>query len=124
MLAWTETGSIEAGDWLLYAIFAALLLALVLAVGAAAKPPRAALAGLAALVLLAVWQAISAAWSALPSLARDDALLTLFYAAAFAVALLTARGQVEGLIVAAVPPSSPARAKREPGSQKGGRLNS
>ena len=51
--------------------------------------------------LLAVWQAISAAWSPLPSLARDDALLTLFYAAAFAVALLTVRGQVEGLIVAA-----------------------
>ena len=101
VLAWTETGSIDAGDWLLYAIFAALLLALVLAVGVAAEPPRAAVAGLAALVLLAVWQAISAAWSPLPSLARDDALLTLFYAAAFAVALLTVRGRVEGLIVAA-----------------------
>ena len=42
VLAWTETGSIDAGDWLLYAIFAALLLALVLAVGVAAEPPRAA----------------------------------------------------------------------------------
>ena len=101
VLAWTETGSIEAADWLLYAIFAALLLALVLAAGAAVVPPRAALAGLAALLLLAIWQAISAAWSPLPSLARDDALLTLFYAAAFAVALLTARGRAEGLLVTA-----------------------
>lgn len=101
MLAWSETGSIDARDWLLYAIFAALLLALVLAVGAAAVPPRAALVGTGALLLLAVWQAISAAWSPLPSLARDDALLTLFYLAAFAVALLTVRGGPEGLAVTA-----------------------
>ena len=66
MLAWSETGSIDARDWLLYAIFASLLLALVLAVGAAAVPPRAALVGTGALLLLAVWQAISAAWSPLP----------------------------------------------------------
>jgi len=99
VLAWTETGSIDAADWLLYAIFAALLLALVLAVGAAAVPPRAAQVGLAALVLLALWQAISAAWSPLPALARDEALLTLFYAAALAVALLTVRGRIEGLLV-------------------------
>ncbi|MFL5920685.1 MAG: O-antigen ligase family protein [Gaiellaceae bacterium] len=101
VLAWAETGSIDAADWLLYAILAALLLALVLAVGVAAVPPRAALVGLGALVLLAVWQAISAAWSPLPSFARDDALLTLFYVAAFAVALLTVRGHTEGLIVIA-----------------------
>jgi O-antigen ligase len=101
VLAWTETGSIEARDWLLYAILALLLLALVLAVGVPAVPPRAALVGLGALLLFAVWQAISAAWSPLPSLARDDALLTLFYTAAFAVALLTVRGQAEGLLVTA-----------------------
>ncbi|HUH20895.1 MAG TPA: hypothetical protein VLZ09_03410, partial [Gaiellaceae bacterium] len=101
VLAWTETGSIEARDWLLYAILASLLLAVVLAVGVALVPPRAALVGLGALLLLAVWQAISAAWSPLPSLARDDALLTLFYAAALAVALLTVRGRGEGLVVTA-----------------------
>jgi hypothetical protein len=27
LLAWVETGSIDAGDWLIYAVFAALLLA-------------------------------------------------------------------------------------------------
>src|SRR5262245_55570829 len=101
VLAWVETGSIDARDWLLYAILASLLLAVVLAVGVAVVPPRAALAGLGALLLLAVWQAISAAWSPLPSLARDEALLTLFYAAAFAVALLTVRGRAEGLVVTA-----------------------
>jgi O-antigen ligase len=101
VLAWTETGSIEARDWLLYAILASLLLAVVLVAGVAVVPPRAALVGLGALLLLAVWQAVSAAWSPLPSLARDDALLTLFYAAAFAVALLTVRGQAEGLLVTA-----------------------
>ncbi len=101
MLAWTETGSIDARDWLLYAILAALLLALVLAVGAAAVPPRAALVGTGALLLLAVWQALSAAWSPLPSLARDDALLTLFYAVTLAVALVTVRGAPEGLAVTA-----------------------
>jgi O-antigen ligase len=101
VLAWTETGSIEARDWLLYAILASLLLAVVLAVGGAVVPPRAALVGLGALLLFAVWQAISAAWSPLPSLARDDALLTLFYAATLAVALLTVRGRGEGLVVTA-----------------------
>jgi hypothetical protein len=101
VLAWSETGSIEARDWLLYPIFAALLLALILAVGAASAPPPGALVGLAALVLLAVWQAASAGWSALPSLARDDALLSLFYVAALAVALLTVRGAGDGLAVTA-----------------------
>src|SRR5262245_64174111 len=99
VLAWTETGSIDARDWLLYAILASLLLAVVLAVGVAVVPPRAALVGLGALLLLALWQAISVAWSPLPSLARDEALLTLFYADAFAVAMLTNRCRAEGLVV-------------------------
>ena len=99
VLAWLETGSIAAGDWLLYAIFSALLLALVLAAGAALAPPRLAVLALFALVCLAVWQAISAVWSPLPSLARDDGLLTLFYAGAAAVALLTVRSRFERLVV-------------------------
>jgi len=99
VLAWAETGSISASDWLLYAIFAALLLTLVLAFGAPAAPDRLAVVGLGGLVLFAAWQALSGAWSPLPSLARDDALLTLFYAAAFAVALLTVRSRLDGALV-------------------------
>ena len=76
VMAWVETGSIDAADWLLYAIFAALLLALVFVSGTAVAPTRLAVAGLVALTGFAAWQAISAAWSPLPSLARDDALLT------------------------------------------------
>jgi O-antigen ligase len=101
VLAWTETGSIEARDWLFYAILASLLLAVVLAAGVAVVPPRAAIVGLGALLLFAVWQSISIAWSPLPSLARDEALLTLFYAAVLAVAILTVRGRAEGLVVTA-----------------------
>ena len=99
VLAWAETGSISASDWLLYAIFAGLLLALVLAFGTPTAPHPVATAGLAALVLFAAWQAASAAWSPLPSLARDDALLTLFYVAAFSIALLTVRGRLDGALV-------------------------
>ncbi|HEY7018493.1 MAG TPA: tetratricopeptide repeat protein [Gaiellaceae bacterium] len=101
VLAWAETGSIEASDWLLYAIFAALLVALVLVAGSPSSPPRTVVVGISALLLLAAWQAISAAWSPLPSLARDDALLTVFYVAALAIAALTATGRLEGIVVTA-----------------------
>ena len=48
----------------------------------AARPRE--LGALAALVALAGWEAISISWSAVPSLARDEALLTLFYAVVLA----------------------------------------
>jgi hypothetical protein len=99
VMAWVETGSIDAADWLLYAIFAALLLALVFVSGTAVAPTRLAVAGLVALTGFAAWQAISAAWSPLPSLARDDALLTLFYVVAAAIALFTVRSRLDGVIV-------------------------
>jgi O-antigen ligase len=99
VLAWLETGSIDASDWLFYAIFAALLLGLVFLSGSAVAPSRLAVVSLGALVAFAAWQAVSAAWSPLPSFARDDALLTLFYVAAAATALFTIRSRVEGLIV-------------------------
>jgi O-antigen ligase len=99
VLAWLETGSIDASDWLFYAIFAALLLGLVFVSGSAVAPSRLAVASLGALVAFAAWQAVSAAWSPLPALARDDALLTLFYVAAAATALFTIRSRLEGLIV-------------------------
>jgi hypothetical protein len=78
-LAWVETGSTVSSDWLPYAFFAGLLLAAVLAAGALRPFPREA-AGVAALVGLAGWEALSLTWSAVPNLARDEALLTLFYA--------------------------------------------
>ena len=98
LLAWLETGSIDAADWLLYAIFAALLLALVFISGSAIAPSRLALVGLGALTGFAAWQAISAAWSPLPSLARDDALLTLFYVTALSIGLFTIRTRLDGVI--------------------------
>ena len=55
------------------------------------RPPRAALLGLAGLLGLAVWTAASAAWSPVPSLARDEALLVAFYAVVFTIAVTTLR---------------------------------
>jgi O-Antigen ligase len=102
LLAWVETGSIDAGDWLIYAVFAALLLAVVAVTSALSLPHRAALVGLACLVAYAGWQAVSISWAALPSLARDDALLTLFYAVVLALGL-TVRGLLDrGVVVGAV----------------------
>ena len=110
LLAWVETGSIDASDWLLYAVLAALLLAVVAFAGSPARPPAAALVGLGLLVAFAGWQAVSIAWSALPSLARDDALLTLFYAVVLAIGL-SVRGAVDrGVVVAAVAAGSGALA--------------
>ena len=88
LLAWVETGSIDASDWLLYAVLAALLLARRRRSRARpSRPPAARSSGWALLVAFAGWQAVSIAWSALPSLARDDALLTLFYAVVLAIGL-------------------------------------
>jgi hypothetical protein len=94
-LAWNEFGSIRAGDWLAYAFAAALLIAGVLWSGRAQLPSRAALASLAALVALAGWDALSLRWSAVPPLARDEALLVVFYALAFVVPLLVVRTDAE-----------------------------
>jgi tetratricopeptide (TPR) repeat protein len=89
LLAWREQGSVLAEDWLAYALAAALLVATVLASGTAVRPSRACLLGLGGLVALAFWTALSAAWSPVPALARDEALLALFYALALATPLLT-----------------------------------
>jgi hypothetical protein len=99
-LAWLITGSIDASDWLPYAFLAGLLLAVVLATGAGARPRRGELVAVAALVALAGWEAISASWSAVPSLARDEGLLTLFYAVALLVPLLTLRTTGDRLFAA------------------------
>jgi len=91
LLAWRDYGSIDAGDWLPYALLASLVLASSLVAVSIGRPSRLAAAALAALVALAALDALSIAWSPVPSLARDEALLVLFYAAAFAIAGLTVK---------------------------------
>jgi hypothetical protein len=90
-MAWFQHGSIAAGDWLGYAVLGALVLATILLSGGASLPDRGALVALGFIVALACWAGTSSLWSPVPSLARDEALLTLFYALAFAVPLLTLR---------------------------------
>jgi O-Antigen ligase len=91
VLAWRSTGSIAATDWLPYAVGAGLLLAVLLASGAAVRPPALGLGAVAGMVALAGWAALSLRWSAVPSLARDEALLTALYAVVLCVPLLTLR---------------------------------
>jgi hypothetical protein len=98
-LAWLATGSIDSADWIPYAVLAGLLLAVVLT-AAVERPRPLELVGLAGLVLLAGWEALSLTWSAVPNLARDEALLTLFYAIVVLVPLLTLRGPGERLLAA------------------------
>ena len=97
-LAWLTTGSIDSADWLPYAALAGLLLLVLLFTGAAARPRRLELWALGALAALAGWEALSLSWSAVPSLARDEALLTLFYAFALLAPLLTLRGEADRLL--------------------------
>jgi O-antigen ligase len=89
LVAWKSYGSVDAADWLPYAVLLALVVAAVLLSGAALVPAPLGLVGVLALVALAGWVALSIAWSPLPSLARDEALLTAFYALALLTPLLT-----------------------------------
>jgi hypothetical protein len=91
LLAWRGQGSVAAGDWLGYAIVATLVLAVVLLFGSPRRLSGLALAGVAGLVALAAWTALSLTWAPLPSLARDEALLTLLYATVFVIPLVTLR---------------------------------
>jgi hypothetical protein len=104
-LAWREGGSVGAADWLPYAIFCAFLLAAVLVSGRALRPTRAGLIGLAGMLCLAGWTAISLAWSPLPEEARNDALLAALYAFVFLTALVSGgpgrtRATMLGVLVA------------------------
>jgi hypothetical protein len=101
-LAWIERGSIAAVDWLPYALLAALVLSTVVMAGAALRPSRSAVVALGALLGLAVWGATSLRWSPAPSLARDEALLTAFYALAFATPILTLRSAFQRVAAVAV----------------------
>jgi len=101
-LAWREYGSIAAHDWLPYAIGCTLLLAALLLSSAALRPAPLALAGLAALLALAAWAALSLVWSPVPELARDEALLTALYAVVLAIPLVTLRTEGERLGATAI----------------------
>src|SRR6478672_7025231 len=92
-LAWNQFGSILARDWLPYALATALLVAGLLLSARAQRPTATAIAGLVGLIGLAGWDALSLRWSAVPDLARDEALLVVFYALAFTVPLLVLRGE-------------------------------
>ena len=97
LLAWDTGGSIDAAYWLAYAVVAALVLAVVLFSGSAVRPGKLALVGTALLVGFALWTALSAAWSPVPSLARDDGLLALFYAVCLITPLVTLRSSADRL---------------------------
>jgi hypothetical protein len=101
-LAWFTKGSIDASDWLPYAILLAVVLAAVLFAGAVVVPGRLPLAAAGLLVAFGLWTLTSLAWSPLPSLARDDALLCLVYAMAFVTPLVTLRTQAERLLAATI----------------------
>lgn len=101
-LAWGTNGSIDAGDWLPYALIVCVVLAAALLSGIAVAPSRLPLAATALLAGFALWTAASIAWSPLPSLARDDALLALLYAGAFLTPLLTLRKQAERLLATTI----------------------
>lgn len=92
--AWHDSGSIAAAaahGFLPYAMLAAAVLAVVAWSGTAVRPSAPAAGAVALLALLAVWAGISLEWSPVPSLARDEGLLTAFYAIALALPLVALR---------------------------------
>lgn len=104
--AWRDSGSIAAsgpGGWLPYAVVLGLLVAAVLASGAASRPARPAWLGVALLGALAAWAYASLSWSSVPSLARDEGLLTAVYALCLllpSVSLRSAADRTAALAVA------------------------
>ena len=102
--SWQE-GSILAEHWLPHAVVAALLLVAVLVSGSALRPRRSVVIAIASLAALAAWTAVSIRWSPVPSLARDEALLTALYVVALAVPAVvirteSARAASVGVLVA------------------------
>jgi hypothetical protein len=70
-------------------VVTALLVGVVALAGATAIPRRAAVAALILLGMSACWAAVSLTWSPVPSLSRDEALLTAFYLLALALPLVS-----------------------------------
>ena len=101
-LAWDTRGSIDAAHWLAYAVLAALVLAAVLFSGSAVRPGRLQLVSVALLVGFAAWTALSAVWSPVPALARNDGLLALFFAVSLLTPLVTLRSAADRLAATVV----------------------
>lgn len=91
LLAWREQGSILAKHWLGYATVAPLLLATLALAGTLRRPAVGARVAIAALLALSLLAAVSLLWSPVPSLARDEALLTALYAAVLALTVMSLR---------------------------------
>lgn len=100
LLAWSEQGSTLAKHWLGYTTVAPLLLGTLALAGVLRRPAAGAGLAIGALLALAVLEAFSLLWSPVPSLARDEALLTALYATALALTVMslrTARGKIAAL---------------------------
>jgi xanthosine utilization system XapX-like protein len=100
-LAWHENGSPFPRSWLPYAFLVALVLGVLVCTGGIAVPTPPAVAALAGLLALTVFETITIAWSAVPSQARDEALLTLLYAGSFAIAAFALRTRRDRVIALA-----------------------
>ena len=87
-LAWHLDGSILAPDWLPYAIAIALLAATVL-FSSAARISRLPLVAATLVAALGLWTGVSALWSPVPGLARDEFLLLALYAFSLVLPPLT-----------------------------------
>lgn len=98
LTAWLETGSIAARDWLGYAIVAAVLLAIVLALARPDRPGAPPLAAAGALVALAAWVGLGTAWSPLPTLGMEETELAALYAVVFLVPLVTLATPTERML--------------------------
>ena len=100
-LAWHEHGSPTAKDWLKYGLLAGIRHRRHprLEPGDAPRPP--ALLALAALGGTAILATISITYTAVPNLARDEALLTVLYAAVFAVPALMLRTREDRIFATA-----------------------
>ena len=103
LLAWDTGGSIDAADWLAYAVLAALVLAVVLFSGSAVRPGRLALVGhgIAGRVSRSGPRSRRPGHP-FPSLARDDGLLALFYAVCLITPLVTLRSAADRLAATVV----------------------
>jgi hypothetical protein len=101
-LAWHENGSPFPRSWLPYAFLVALVLGVLVCAGRTVLPTPPAVAALAGLLALTLFETMTIAWSAVPSQARDEALLTLLYAGTFAIGAFALRTRQDRVVALAV----------------------
>ena len=107
-LAW-HGGSIDAADWTGTEALVLALLALTIGAGGIPRLGRAATVAAAGLAGLAAWSGVSASYSAVPALARDEALLALLALGAFllgAAACSSVHGRTIATVGAAALPAT------------------